>query len=392
MIKKQTPFTSSDVGYRAERLDVLNAHFEKMIERDEIQAASYCISRDGNVFAEASLGKFCYRADDVRELQPDSIHKIASVTKLFCAVAIFKLVEDGKLRVAQKVGDFIEEFSHPPFDEITIAQLLSHTSGMQADDGSFENPYFVSPWAFIQQGFENGDDNWIKNSLKSGMRKKPGTEWAYCTFGFIILGEIVSRVSGMFADDYIMENIVKPCEMQDTGFDRNNSVDRASRIILTNERREKLVAGILAGTAVKNETEKKWNKVPSTGGGLCSTAGDLVKFGTMLLHNGKYNGHSIISRKAIERMTTRFTTPDIKDYCWGAGGVERPYALGPDLRNDQNYISSKGTYFHEGAGACCLFIDPVEKLVASWFVPFTHDNWHPHGLYNVSSIILSGLE
>ena len=392
MIKKQTPFTPKDVGYRAERLDVLHTHFEKMIERDEIQAASYCIARDGKVFAQASLGKFCYRADDTRELQPDSIHKIASVTKLFCAVAIFKLAEDGKLRVAQKVGEFIEEFSHPPFDEITIAHLLSHTSGMQADPGSFENPYFTSPWNFIQHGFENGDDNWVKNSLKSGMRKKPGTEWAYCTFGFVILGEIISRVSGMFADDYIMENIVNPCEMQNTGFAHNISADHASRLILTGERREEMVRSILAGTADADESEKKWKRIPSTGGGLYSNASDLIKFGTMLLQNGNYNGKYIISRKAVERMTTRFTTPDIKDYCWNAGGVERPYALGPDMRNDQNYISSKGTYFHEGAGACCLFVDPAEKLVASWFVPFKHDNWYAHGLYNVSSIILSGLE
>ena len=64
----------------------------------------------------------------------------------------------------------------------------------------------------------------------------------------------------------------------------------------------------------------------------------------------------------------------------------------PDMRYNLTTFILKGSYFHEGAGACALIIDPYEKLVASWFVPFKNDAWYAHGIYNVSAIIWSGLK
>lgn len=384
MISFKTPFSPKDVGYQEERLTLLNSHFTKMIGAKELQAANYCLCRDGKVFANTAIGKMSYKEDDDRPQQPDTIQRLASITKLFTSVAIFKLVEDGKLRLDQTVGQFIEEFKYPPFNKINIAHLLSHTSGMQPDNGCFNERYFVSPWDFIEH---RKDLNWIEASLSAGMRKQPGEEWMYCSFGFVILGEIISRVSGVFANDYIMENIVKPCEMQDTVF--NLSVEQAKRCAVRNERLEKRINAIIAG---EKEEEGIWSKIPSTASGLFSTAQDLCKFGTMLLHNGTYNGKRIIGRKAMEKMTALYTTPNIKDYCWNAGGVTRRYGLGPDLRHELDALYSVGTFQHEGSGACSLIIDPVEKLVAAWFVPFTDNNWFGHALYNASAIIWSGLE
>lgn len=384
MINFATPFLPSDVNYNEERLGILNNHFTKMIEAKELQAASYCLAREGKVFAHTALGKLCYREDDERAMQPDTIHRIASVTKLFCAVAIFKLVEDGKMRLDQPVGDFIDEFKAPPFDKINVAHLLSHTSGLVADWGCFDNKYFISPWGYIEH---MKDVNWIQASLSAGMRKKPGEEWAYCSFGFVILGEIVSRVSGVFVHDYIIENIVKPCEMKDTGF--NPSIEVLKRFAIRNERMEKHINLIIDGG---KEEETIWDKIPSTGGGMYSTALDLCKFGTMLLNKGTYNGKRIIGRKAIEKMTALYTTPDIKDYCWNAGGVTREYGLGPDLRHNLASLYSKGTFFHEGAGGCCLMIDPIEKLVSVWFFPFVNDVWCAHAIHNATAIMWSGLE
>lgn len=384
MIDNKTPFLPIDVGYNGERLTILNNHFMRMLELKELQAASYCLSRDGKVFANAALGKLSFREDDDRPLLPDTIHRIASITKLFCAVAIFKLAEDGKMRLDQTVGEFIDEFKEPPFNKINIAHLLSHTSGMHPDRGCFDNKYFLTPWDYIEH---RKDVGWIEASLSAGMRKQPGEEWAYCSFGYVILGEIISRVSGVFANDYIIENIVKPCEMNDTTFEL--SVEQAQRHIIRNEYVEKRIRSIVAGEKKDGDI---WSTIPSTGGGLCSTPLDLSKFGTMLLNNGTYNGKRVLGRKAVEKMTALYTTPDIKDYCWNAGGVTRLYGLGPDLRNNLASFYSKGTFFHEGAGACSLIIDPVEKFVSVWFVPFTNDNWFAHGLYNVSTIIWSGLQ
>ncbi len=384
MICYNVPFSPEEVNYYPERLDTLNRHLEKLIENKEIYGASYCLSRDGKVFAYNAVGKLSYKENDDRPMKPDTPQWIASITKLVCATAIFKLVEDGMLRLNQKVGEIIDEFKYPPFDEINIAHLLSHTSGMTPDDGCFENKYAKSWWYYIDHA---EDDNWIAAGLAAGMRNEPGKEWAYCTFGYLVLGEIISRVSGMFANDYIIENLIKPCEMYDSGYIPTQ--EQAKNFMLANKYMEQELLDV---TSEDENARGIWNKIPRTGFGLFSTPLDLCKFGTMLLHNGVYNGKRVLGRKAIEKMTALYTTPDIKDYCWGAGGVSREYGLGPDLRCNLTSLYTKGTYFHEGAGGCSLIIDPTEKLIAAWFVPFVNDVWTANALYNVAAIMWSGLK
>lgn len=387
MISYKTMYTPEEVGYDPSRIETLNGHFQELIDNKKIISANYCMARDGKMFCDTAIGKLSFREDDTRELLPDTIQKIASITKLFTAVAIWKLAEDGKLRVNQRVGEIIEEFNTPPFNEITIAHLLSHTSGMQPDPGCFENKYFVSPWDFIEK---DRSKNWIAASLQSGLRKKPGEEWAYSSFGYVILGEVITRVSGVRAEDYIIENIARPCGMKDTHFDPAKK-EIVERLNIPNERTEKLIKAFLEGELEETEEDEVWKQVPSTGGGLFSTARDLCRFGTMLLKGGYIDGNRVIGRKAIEKMSTLYTGPNIKDYCWNAGGVYREYGLGPDMRCNEASLYTKGTYFHEGAGACCLIIDPTEKLVAAWFVPFVDGVWRPEPLYNTAAIMWSGL-
>jgi len=387
MISYKTMYAPEEVGYDPSRIEALNRHFQKLIDSRIIISANYCMARDGKMFADTAIGKLSYREDDERQLTPDTIQKIASITKLFTAVAIWKLAEDGMLRVNQRVGEFIEEFDTPPFDEITIAHLLSHTSGLQADNNCFENKYFVSPWDFIDK---DRSKSWIAAALQSGLRKKPGEEWAYSSFGYAILGEVITRASGIPAEDYIIENIARPCGLKDTHFNIEKK-EIVERLNIPNKRTEKLIKAFLEGKLEKPGEDDVWRKVPRTGGGLFSTARDLCRFGTMLLKGGYIEGNRIIGRKAIEKMSTLYTAPHIRDYCWNAGGVYREYGLGPDMRCNEASLYSKGSYFHEGAGACCLLIDPVEKLVAAWFVPFADERWYPEALYNAAAVMWSGL-
>lgn len=386
MIKIDTKYKPEEVGYDEERLQTLNDHFEDLICKKKIQCANYCMARDGKVFAYNAVGKLSFREEDTRPLLPDSINRIASIGKLFTSVAIWKLVENGKLRVNQRVGEIIEEFNEKPFNDITIAHLLTHTSGMHPDEGCFENKYFVSQWTFVDHC---EGKNWIAASLQCGMRKKPGEEWAYCSFGFVILGEIITRVSGMRAEAYITEHIIKPCGLKDTGYELTDK-NIVSRMMIPHENREKFIKDILNDTFKKQESF--WDAIPKTSGGIYSTVYDLCRFGTMLLQDGYIDGIRVIGRKAIEKMTTLYTAPHIKDYCWGSGGMYREYGLGPDMRCNDASLYSKGTFFHEGAGGCSLIIDPVEKLVAAWFIPFIEDVWSPEPLYNAAAVMWSGLK
>ena len=91
----KTQCTPKEIGYNAERLDILNRHLQKAIEDKKIQCATYCISRKGKIFAHGAVGKKYYNKNDNTPVLPDSVRYIASITKVFAAVAVMKLVDDG---------------------------------------------------------------------------------------------------------------------------------------------------------------------------------------------------------------------------------------------------------------------------------------------------------
>jgi len=392
----KTDCLPSDVGYNEQRLDVLKNHLQRLIDDGEIQCATYCISRKGKVFAHGGIGKKSFRKDDNTPVQPDSVRYIASITKVFTAVAIMKLVEDGVTRLDVPVGEILPQFNTPPYNGVTMFQLLTHSSGLHADWGNFENKYQTSYWKMIEDAYKLCDPDkknefdWLTAALSTignGFRIKPDTEWAYCSFGFVILGAIIEKLTGMSSHQFIEDNICKPLGMKDTSFDV--TIDMAKRYIITDEETEKYVNDTINGTY-----EPQWIgeilKIPSTGGGLNGTSYDLIRFGNMMLFNGTLNGTRILGRKAVERMTTIVST--LPNYTWKVNEKERYYGIGFDMRNGPAFTSSQGTYMHEGSGACSLYIDPKEELVAAWLVPFAKEGWFSRALWNVHNIIWSGLK
>jgi CubicO group peptidase (beta-lactamase class C family) len=391
----KTDCKPGEVDYNEQRLEALNRHLQGLIDDGEIQCATYCISRRGRVFAHGAIGKKSFRKEDSAPVQPDSVRYIASVTKTFAAVAIMKLVEDGVTRLDIPVGEILPQFNTPPYNGVTLFQLLTHTSGMHADSGCFENKYQTNYWDMIDRAYrlhkkEDGEFDWITAALStigSGFRVKPGTEWAYCSFGFVILGEVIGKLTGIHAHKYIEENICKPLGMKDTTF--NITPDMARRYIVTDEEQEKFINKIINGAYEPQWIGEKLN-IPSTGGGLDGTSYDLVRFGNMMLSGGTLDGARILGRKAVEKMTT-LSIHNKPNYCWGANEADRGYGVGFDMRNGPAFTFSHNTFMHEGSGACSLYIDPKEELTAAWIVPFAKEGWFARALFNVQNVIWSGL-
>ncbi|MCL2722469.1 MAG: beta-lactamase family protein [Treponema sp.] len=384
-----------DIGYNEKRLDVLNNHFQCLIDDGEIQCATYCISRKGKIFAHGGIGKKSFRKESNEAVQPDSIRWIASVTKVFAAVALMKLVEDGVTRLDVPVGEILPQFDTPPYNGITIFQLLTHTSGLHADGGCFDNKYQTNYWDMIDNAYklhkkEDGEFDWLTAALGTignGLRVKPDTEWAYCSFGFIVIGAIIEKLTGMSSHKYIEDNICKPLGLKDTLFDC--TPEMVERIVVSDDNDEKYISDIKNGTY-----QPHWIgeilKIPSTGGGLNGTSFDLNRFGNMMLYKGTFDGVRILGRKAAEKMTT-FAIHNMPNYCWGANDKDRGFGVGFDMRNGPAFTFSPGTFNHEGAGACSLYVDPQEELVAAWIVPFAKEGWWSKALFNVINIIWSGL-
>jgi serine-type D-Ala-D-Ala carboxypeptidase len=392
----KTDCKPSEVGYDESRIEAVNKHFRRLIDDGEIQCASYCVSRKGRIFMHGAVGKKSYKEDDTTPLSPDCVNFIASITKLFTAVSIMKLVEDGVTRLDVPVGEILPQFNTPPFNSVTLFQLLTHTSGMHSDDGCFENKYQSSYWKLIDDAYKLCDTDrksefdWIAAALGtvgSGFRVKPDTEWAYCTFGFTILGAVIEKLTGISAHQYIEDNITKPLKMTDTGFDI--TLDMAKRFIISplKDDIEKRIDNVLNG---KTESDPLWDKIPQTGGGLNSTPYDLVRFGNMMLSGGTLDGVRILGRKAVEKMTT-LAIHNKPDYCWNANTPDRGFGVGFDMRDGPAFTFSPGTFMHEGWGYSSLYMDPKEEMTAAWFVPFTRDEFFSRAQYNVQNVIWSGL-
>ncbi|MDR0322212.1 MAG: beta-lactamase family protein [Treponema sp.] len=149
----KTEVSPAEVGYDESRIQVLNDHFQRLIDDGEIQCATYCLSRKGKVFAHGAVGKKSFRKDDNTPVQPDSIRWLASITKLFTAVSIMKLVEDGVTRLDVPVAEILPQFNTPPYNGITLFQLLTHSSGLHTDDGCFDNKYQSSYWALMERAY-----------------------------------------------------------------------------------------------------------------------------------------------------------------------------------------------------------------------------------------------
>lgn len=380
-----------ETGYDSSRLKVLNQHFQKLIDKEIIFGAQYTISHKGKIIANASLGSGS-KIEQV-PMQPDTVFPIASITKTFTAVAIMQLVEAGYFRLDSCVSEILPQFAEPPFSGITLWHLLTHTSGLYPDGGCFPESAPQNSWELIEEASKlwngEGEFDWVKAGISGGLRRPVGSEWQYNSFGFAILGEIITRASGICAHDYIVEKILKPLAMKDSGF--MPTIEMAKRFFIGNEWEKVAIADYLAGKPIKDVDEGSvWEKVPRTGGGLFSSTGDLIRFANTMLNGGRLGDVRILGRKTVEVMTTH-QLKNVPDYCWGSNEPDRKYGVGFDMREGHAHTYSPGTFMHEGSGACSMDIDPVEQLAAAWFVPWNKGEWCPDPLYNVQNIIWSGL-
>jgi CubicO group peptidase (beta-lactamase class C family) len=367
----QTDVTPEEVGYNPSRLEIFDAFLLNLVQKNKLQCAGYLLSRNGKVIAKKSMGKLS-GVEDQGDYMPDSIRRVASITKAFTAVAIMKLLEEGKLYLDQPIHTILTEIDDTMHCTITIFHLLTHTSGVVADPGYFSEPYMRGWWDSPQ------DQPWIHRILLGPMQSKPGEAWTYSSSGFTLLGEIISRVSGVDYEEYIRQAIIEPLGLTKTFFEVPEHLH--NEVCVVNEWDEKRL----------KSTEPRTGLPPRSGGGLYSSMQDLWAFGQMLLNNGELNGKRIIGRKTAEAMTRNHLF-GVPSYYWGSNLKDKGYTLGLTVHNDPWEMVSSGTYSHGGAGRCELLVDPIEQAILVLIVPSTI-GWVPESVNNPRNILWSGLE
>jgi len=262
-----------------------------------------------------------------RQMTGSTIFDIASLTKVVATTpSILKLAEEGRISLVDPVRRWLPEFAAR--DDLLVWHLLTHTSGLDDFQLSSAAPH--------------------QSALEGAAAQKPkgvvGSRFRYADINFILLAEIVRRVSGLTLDQYAGAMFFSPMQMNDTLF--NPDPERVQRCSTTIGGERNLLVG-----QVQDYLARQLGGVAGHAG-LFSTASDLARFCMMILGRGEVDGRTVLSRRAVDQMTA--------PYFARGGGVVR--GLGWDIASP--FSSPRGTGFsevsfgHTGYSGSSLWLDP----------------------------------
>ncbi|MBF6510962.1 serine hydrolase [Nocardia farcinica] len=274
-------------------------------------------------------------ADQQEPMGVDTIFDVASISKLFTSIAALQLVDDGSVELGAPVAQYLPEFGVNGKQGITVEQLLTHTSGLQAEAQLWKLP----------------PEQRIPSIMQLTPEHPPGTNYTYSDPNMITLGVLVQRVTGERLDRVVAERITGPLGMHDTGY--NPPAAELHRIAAT-EFQADPPRGMVRGQV---HDENAWSLGGVAGqAGVFSTADDLATLGQALLNGGVYNGSRILSEDGVAKMLTNYN-----DAFPG-----NAHGLGFEL--DQRWymagLSAPHTAGHTGYTGTSLVIDPLSRTVA----------------------------
>ncbi len=292
-------------------------------------------------------GAFGARATDpaVVPMTTDTVFDLASLTKVVATTtAVMQLVERGRLALDAPAWTYWPAFGTAGKRAITVRDLLTHYSGLRADLD------LSRPWV----GYRTAMTLLARERPASA----PSTAYVYSDENFEALGELVQRVSGTSLDRYCDTHIFRPLGMADTGFRLSQA--EARRIAPTSIGR--------AGVLVNDPTARRMGGVAGHAG-LFSTADDLARFASMLLHKGGARGRRVLSAGSIELMTHP-ASPAGGAHARGLGwDLGEPFVRAPV----PNGVAP--SFGHTGFTGTMLWLDPASQT----YVVILSNRTYPDG-------------
>lgn len=274
----------------------------------------------------------------------DTIFDCASLTKVMAtAPAVMMLVEEGKVRLQDRVQQYLPEFRSQ--QRVTIQQLLTHYSGLRPTLD------LEPPW----RGYQHG----LGLALNEQPTRPPGSQFVYSDINYILLAEIIKRTSGKPLHHFARERVFEPLGMHDTMFMPPGEL--RNRIAPT----EKLADGTILRGVVHDPTTRMMGGV-SGQAGVFSTASDVARFARMMLGGGELDGVRVLSPLSVLRMRTP-QSPAGKDARGIGWDIDTPYS---SPRGD---LFGTASYGHTGYTGPSLWIDPVTDS----FVALMTNRVHP---------------
>jgi uncharacterized protein YbbC (DUF1343 family)/CubicO group peptidase (beta-lactamase class C family) len=320
-----------------------------------IPGAVLLIGHDGQVVYRKAYGERALIP--AREtMTVDTIFDAASLTKVIATTsAVMKLFDQGKIRLNDPVTNYLPEFQGG-HSEITIRNLMTHFSGLRPD-------LDLQP---VWSGYDTG----IHRALIDKPVRSPGLRFVYSDINFILMGEIVHRLSGQTLAAFTRENVFEPLGMRETMFQPPSSLK--ARIAPTEI--DPVTGQPLRGV-VHDPTARYMGGIAGDAG-LFTTADDLAKFAEMMIGRGEANGTRIFSVPTVEK----FTTPQ--------SPADQPILRGLGWDIDSSYSSNRGdlfpigSYGHTGFTGTSIWIDPFSKSYVILLTNFVH----PHRGKSLTSL------
>lgn len=369
----------SATGLRRVR-DVLARH----VESGKIPGVVALVGRDDETYVEA-IGTM--RHGGGAPMRRDTIFRMASTSKPVTIAAAMILIDECRLRLDDTVEEWLPELADRrvlsrvdgPLDDtvparrpISVRDVLTSTFGLGMDMTSLGTPIMN---AVFERGLTPNlpepmpePDEWMRRLGELPLMHQPGERWQY-QISSDLVGVLVSRVTGRPFEEFLRERVFEPLGMKDTGFHvPAEDIDRLPDLYAPDPRTGEFL--------VWDEAEGgRWSlppAFPSGGGGLVSTVDDYHAYFRMLLNGGTHGSERILSRPAVELMTTNRLTPEQNAarnamaadnvHISHGQGQHGGWGLGMAVRTCRGDYASVGQFGWDGGSGTAAYADPAKRL------------------------------
>jgi len=350
----------------------LDSLFSSAVENQEIPCATAFISVNGETVYHKGFG--FKNIESGQGLDKTDLFRIASMTKSVTSVATMQLVEKGLLSLDDKLSKYLPEFknptvlidllpdstftSRPAKSEITIRQLLTHTSGIgYGFQSELYNAMMIKNG--ISEGFEEKPistrEN-MKRLSKIPLLHDPGENYTY-SMSMDVMGAVIEVIAGESLDKHYHDNIFEPLGMKDTYF--IIPPEEAHRLVTVYEYNQDKSGFIKATYPMTQYPVQGAHTFLSGGADLSSSVKDIGTFGEMLLNKGTYNGVKIIEPTSVEIMTSQQCDHNWWDYDIGFG-----VSVVTKAGAEQKKLMPEGAYDWGGFFDTYAWVDPQKRMVA----------------------------
>lgn len=346
------PFVST--GETRPALKPLDDMFERLVTTEEVAGCAVAIAKDGQVvyargFGYADLGRRI-------PVQPDSLFRIASLSKCLTSAGVLKLVDEGRLDLNQAVFPLLDlqpflgpgGAVDPRLSQITVLQCLHHTAGWDRDS-SFD-AVFRPKWVADQMHIASppGSVNLIRFQMGQPLQFDPGQRYRYSNFGYIVLGRVIEKVSGLSYEEFMRREVFTPLGMDSLRIGGDLREDRADGEVTYYTPRPFRAEGAIpprVGQKVLTQYGVWSLRDMDAAGGWVGTALDLVKFAASFDDRDR----PLLSPESVE---TTFGPPDAPVARRFDGSVSRSYyGCGWQVRHFRDGFNASHTgVFKPGSG------------------------------------------